>query len=64
LVLVKQLNFEGALKEIDELIQRMEKADRRKVDMTYYYLRALCYKKLEQYEKARADYEYFHSYAD
>lgn len=61
LVQVKQLNFAEALKEIDELIISLEKAveksDKKKVDMTYYYLRALCYKKLDQYDKARADYE-------
>jgi len=35
----------------------LEKEHRRKVDMTYYYLRALCYKKLGQFEKAKSDYE-------
>ena len=65
LVQVKQLNFEGALREIDELILKLEKADpRRKIDMTYYYLRALCYKKLEQFDRAKTDYEYPSHYPD
>lgn len=61
LVLVKQLNFTAALREIDELIQRLEKGNypNHKIDMTYYYIRALCYKKLELFDKAKTDYEYF-----
>ena len=61
LVFVKQLNFESALREIDELIQKLEREGRKK-EMTYYYLRALCYKKLGEFERARADYEYLSCY--
>lgn len=39
---------------------RLEKSEnqKKKVDMTYYYLRALCNKKLDHFERAREDYEY------
>jgi len=35
---------------------------KKKVDMTYYYIRALCYKQLGQFDNARKDYEYFIHY--
>jgi len=31
----------------------------KKVDFTYYYLRALCYKQIGNFERARLDYMYF-----
>ena len=47
LVLIKQLNFELGLREIDDLITRLERTiGRDSTNKTYYYLRALCYKKL------------------
>lgn len=57
LVRVKQLDYEAGLKEVNELIQRLE-GQKKKVDMTYYYLRALCFKKLGLFDRARTDYEY------
>lgn len=56
LVQIKQLQFAAGLKEIDEIIQSLE-SQKKKVDMTYYYIRALCYKQLGQFDNARKDYE-------
>jgi tetratricopeptide (TPR) repeat protein len=57
LVQIKQLQFAAGLREIDEIIQTLE-GQKKKVDMTYYYIRALCYKQLGQFDNARKDYEY------
>lgn len=56
LVQVKQRNFQAGLVEIDQLITGLE-AGKKNVEMGYYYLRALCHKQLENYDKARNDYE-------
>lgn len=63
MVQIKQLQFSAGLREIDEIIQTLE-GQRKKVDMTYYYIRALCYKQLGQYDLARKDYEYIFSYLE
>lgn len=55
---MKMEKFEESFQEISSLIGYLTEK-KKKVDIRYYYLRAICNKKFGKYDAAKRDYRYF-----
>lgn len=57
IVYIKQMRFGDSYGIVDNLIKRNE-SQKKNPKYIYYYIRALCAKKLAKYDQARNDYSF------